>query len=75
MKDLSKKCKQYKFAHLRHICHNDADDKDDCLNPVVAHQHGDDEEDDTKGKGDGGDEVDKLADLERRHVCTKINKS
>ena len=50
-----------------------ANDKDDCLNPVVAHQHGDDEEDDTKGNGDGSDEVDKLADLERRDVCTKLN--
>ena len=73
MSDLSKKCQQYNFAHLGHNCHNDDSDKDECLHPAEAHQHDHDEEDGTKGNGDGSDEVDKLADLERRHVCTKLN--
>ena len=55
-------------SHLRHICHNDADDKDDGLNPTVAHDQSDDEEDEANGDGDGSDEVDKLADLKRRRM-------
>ena len=45
--------------------HNDANDKDDGLNPVVAHGHGDDEEDKAEGEGYASYEVDKLADLKR----------
>ena len=50
-------------SHLRHICHNDADDEDNGLIPVITHDQRDDEEDDSNGDGDGSDEVDKLADL------------
>ena len=57
------------ISHLRHICHDDANDKDDGLNQTIAHDHRDDEEDDANGDGDGGDEVDKLADLNRRQLC------
>ena len=56
---------RYFCPHLWHIGHNDANDKDDGLNPVVAHGHGDDEEDEAEGEGYASDEVDKLADLKR----------
>ena len=56
-------------SHLRHICHDDANDEDDGLNRSIAHDQRDDEEDDANGDGDGCDEVDKLADLKRRRVC------
>ena len=68
-------CQQVQFqkslrsSHLRHICHDDANDEDDGLNNTIAHDQRDDEEDDTNGDGDGGDEVDKLADLNRRQLC------
>ena len=56
-------------SHLRHICHDDANDEDDGLNSSIAHDQRDDEEDGANGDGDGCDEVDKLADLRER--CTK----
>ena len=69
---LNRHCQQYqslRSSHLRHICHDDANDKDDGLNQTIAHDHRDDEEDGANGDGDGGDEVDKLADLNRRQLC------
>ena len=48
---------------LGYICHNDSDEEDDCVEPVVAEDEGDDEEADAKEDGDGGDDVDEVGDL------------
>ena len=48
---------------LRYVCHNDPDEEDDSVEPVVAEDEGDDEEADPKEDGNGSDDVDKVFDL------------
>ena len=48
---------------LGHVGHDDPDEEDDCVEPVVAEDEGDDEEADAKEDGDGGDDVDEVGDL------------
>ena len=48
---------------FRYVCHNDPDEEDDSVEPVVAEDEGDDEEADAKEDGDGGDDVDEVGDL------------
>ena len=48
---------------LRYVCHNDPDEEDDSVEPVVAEDEGDDEEADAKEDSDGGDDVDEVLDF------------
>ena len=48
---------------LGYVCHNDPDEEDDSVEPVVAQDEGDDEEADAKEDSDGGDDVDEVGDL------------
>ena len=48
---------------LRLVCHNDPDEKDDSVEPVVAEDEGDDEEANAKEDSSGGDDVDEVLDL------------
>ena len=48
---------------LGYVCHNDPDEEDDSVEPVVAEDEGDDEEADAKEDSDGGDDVDEVLDL------------
>ena len=48
---------------LRYVRHNDPDEEDDSVEPVVAEDEGDDEEADAKEDSDGGDDVDEVGDL------------
>ena len=48
---------------FRYVCHNDPDEEDDSVEPVVAEDEGDDEEGDAKEDGDAGDDVDEVLDL------------
>ena len=51
---------------LRYVSHNDLDEKDDSVEPVVGivtEDEGDDEEVDAKEDSDGGDDVDEVFDL------------
>ena len=48
---------------LRYVCHNDPDEEDDSVEPVVAEDEGNDEEADAKEDSDGGDDVDEVGDL------------
>ena len=45
---------------LRHVGHNDTDQEDDGIKPVVAKDEGNDEEADTEEDGDSGDDVDEM---------------
>ena len=45
---------------LRYVRHNDPDEEDDSVEPVVAQDEGDYEETDAKEDGDGGDDVDEV---------------
>ena len=48
---------------LGHVGHDDADQEDHGVEPVVAEDEGDDEEGDSEEDGDGGDDVDEVLDL------------
>jgi len=48
---------------LGHIGDNDSDEEDDCVEPEVAENKGDDEERDTEEDGYGSDDVNEVADL------------
>ena len=48
---------------LGYVCHNDPDEEDDSVEPVVAEDEGDDEEADAKEDSDSGDDVDEVLDL------------
>lgn len=48
---------------LRHVGYNDADEKDDGVQDLVLHGHGDDEEQHTDGDGYGRHNVDEVLDL------------
>lgn len=39
---------------------NNADEEDDCVQPVVAHEEGDDEEENAKEDSHPGDDVDEV---------------
>ena len=45
---------------LWYVGHNDPDEKDDSVEPVMAEDEGDDEEADAKEDSDGGDDVDEV---------------
>merc|ERR1719239_489754 len=45
------------------VCHDDSDQEDDGVEPVVAEDEGDDEEADAEEDSDGGDDVDEVFNL------------
>ena len=54
-------CGQQAFRHVRH---NDADEEDDSLEPVVANAKGKNEEDGAQGGGEQGHQFDEVLDLQ-----------
>ena len=48
---------------LRYVRHNDPDEEDDSVEPVVAEDEGDDEESDSEEDGDTGDDVDEMGNF------------
>ena len=48
---------------LRYVCHNDPDEEDDSVEPVVAEDESDDEEGDAEEDGNAGDDVDEVFNL------------
>ena len=48
---------------LRHVSHDDTDQEDYCIQPVVAQDEGDDEESHSKEYSHASDDVDEMFDL------------
>lgn len=48
---------------FRHVGHDDADEEDDCIQPVVAQNEGDEEEGDAQEDGHACDELNEMVNF------------
>jgi len=57
---------------LGHVGHDDADEEDDGVEPVVVHGERDDEEGEAQEDGDAGDDVDEVGDFARDRRLARL---